>query len=123
MCQPVLRAHGFTLKHRVEPGRDGVGIVVRSTLEHAGHQEVSLLPLKLDSTGNKNDNQGVNSSITYGKRINTTTLLDIISKDPKDDDRDGNHPKARGARGTDAEQANGGLTAEQTAALIQKIET
>jgi hypothetical protein len=103
ITRPILHKHDFTLEHTTEPGKDGVGIVVISTLSYSHgldyrHTKTATLPLKIENSGSKNDIQGVNSSISYGKRINTNTLLDLISQAPDEKDRDG-HPKPkRGAK-------------------------
>lgn len=112
-----LRDHRFTLKHTVRPGPGGTGVVVYSTLSHAGHTEVAELPLPIEKSGSKNDVQGVNSSISYGKRINTTTLLDLISRAPEDDDRDGNRRRA-----AEDDQPAKTITGPQAKALLQKID-
>jgi hypothetical protein len=109
ITRPILHHHGFTLEHWTEDGKDGVGIVVMSSLSYSygldyRHTKLARLPLKIENSGSKNDIQGVNSSISYGKRINTNTLLDLISQAPDEKDRDG-HPKPK--RGVRAEPESG----------------
>jgi hypothetical protein len=87
---PILDAHGFIICHEIDVGAGGVGIIVRSTLKHAqGHQMVSVIPLVLDTTGSKNNNQGAGSSATYGRRYNTIALCNIVSRAMDDADLDG----------------------------------
>lgn len=114
-----LHQHKFTLKHTVRPGPGNVGVVIYSTLSHAGHTEVAELPLPLETSGSKNNVQGVNSSISYGKRINTTTLLDLISRATEDADRDGHRPPKQRA---DADEKPQTITGPQAKALLQKID-
>jgi ERF superfamily len=96
VTRPILKAHGFALKMRTEPGRDGVGIVVIAMLAHGGgHHESMILPLPLENSGSKNNVQGINSSISYGKRICTTTMLDLIRTAPQDADNDGRAPEGK----------------------------
>ena len=90
ITMPICRGHGFVMWHEVDVGKEGTGVIVRSFLKHtAGHQTTSAIPLILDTTGSKNNNQGAGSSISYGKRYNTIALLNIISKSPTDADLDG----------------------------------
>jgi hypothetical protein len=117
VCMPILRGHSFAMWHEVDIGKDGVGVVVRSFLKHTGgHQTTSAIPLVLDTTGSKNNNQGAGSSISYGKRYNTIALLNIISKAPQDMDLDGAAKK-------DAEQeaANALINGSQAKELLKEI--
>lgn len=124
IAQPILRRHGFTLEHRTEPGKDGVGIVVVSTLSYSHgidyrHAKIAILPLKIENSGSKNDIQGVNSSISYGKRINTNTLLDLRSNAPQEVDRDGHHAKKLNAKPENQEEPEQHLTPKE----VEKLNT
>ena len=91
---PILRKWNFTMWHEVDIGKDGIGILVRSFLKHTGgHQISSVIPLVLDTTGSKNNNQGAGSAVSYGKRYNTIALVNIISKAPADADLNGHTAK------------------------------
>ena len=103
IIKPIVRKHGFTLEHWTEPGIEGVGIVMFSTLSYSHgldfrHVKTAKLPLKIENSGSKNDIQGVSSSISYGKRINTNTLLDLTTFAPQDEDVDGNRRAKAGAK-------------------------
>jgi hypothetical protein len=126
ITRPILHKHDFTLEHTTEPGKDGIGIIVISTLSYSHgldyrHTKTATLPLKIENSGSKNDIQGVNSSISYGKRINTNTLLDLISQAPDEKDRDG-HPKTkRGARVEASAEHVDGMQEEMDDDGVQKI--
>lgn len=121
VSMPILRRHNFSMWHEVQPGAGGVGVVVHSFLKHTGgHQTTSAIPLVLDTTGSKNNNQGAGSSISYGKRYNTIALLNIISKAPDDRDLDGAAPKPKG----DAESVanpNATINGSQAKTLLEAI--
>jgi hypothetical protein len=122
----MLHKHGFTLRHTVRPGREGVGIAVHSFLSHGGYTEQAELPLPLETSGSKNNVQGVHSSISYGKRINSILLMDLISKDPKDDDLDGFKPKRGVERRETGEvviDPQARISAEQAETLKEKVES
>lgn len=85
---PILQKHGFALAFSTAPGPDG-RINVVGTLKHIkGHQETTTFPLPLETSGSKNNVQGVGSSTSYGKRYAAIALLNIVSED--DDDAQGN---------------------------------
>jgi hypothetical protein len=87
---PLLKKYGFTLSNVVEPSPDGTRIVVVGYLEHIeGHQRVTRFPIGIDTTGKKNSQQGWGSSQQYAMRYNAIALLNIVSRAPEDDDRDG----------------------------------
>lgn len=87
--KPVLQKYHFGLIHNNEPSPEG-RVVVRTTLMHnRGSQRESLCALPLETSGSKNNVQGVGSSTTYGKRYNTIQLLNLISEAPEDRDTDG----------------------------------
>jgi hypothetical protein len=110
---PVLRAHHFSIWHEIRVGEGGVGIIVHTTLKHdMGHYTESFIPLIIDTSGSKNNNQGAGSSSTYGKRYNTIALCNIISCAPGDADLDGYSPE-RIVRKTTMPTQNPGLVATQ----------
>lgn len=78
--KPALKAHGFSITHRVEV-KDGL-IYVTGILSHkGGHREETTLALPADKSGSKNDVQAVGSSTEYGRRYTTNSLLGIATKD------------------------------------------
>lgn len=83
---PILHDHGFTLSFRSGSSPEGK-IIVTAVLDHVGgHRETTdTPPLMHDSTGSKNAVQAVGSSLSYGKRISATLLLNIRTKGEDDD--------------------------------------
>lgn len=87
--RPVLGEFGFALTFKAI--REGDRVVITGILRHRdGHQEVTDLPLALDTTGSKNNVQAVGSTISYGKRYTAGMLLNITSRAKPDADDDGN---------------------------------
>ena len=90
---PILSQFGFTVQFETEtvPVADSYRIRTRAILRHReGHQETSETPpLMQDSSGSKNNVQGVGSSMTYGRRYALTGILPIVSHAPVDADDDG----------------------------------
>lgn len=90
ICDPILRAHGFSFNNVIEPSPDGAKINVVGYLGHDdGHEMVSRFPIGNDPSGSKNPAQGWGSASSYGKRYNFILMLDIVSRYPKDLDNDG----------------------------------
>jgi hypothetical protein len=89
--RPLLEEEGFTLSFDSAPRQgDGGGIIVTGTLLHiAGHKRTASIPLALDSSGGKNNIQGMGSTFSYGKRYTATALLNIVTEGEDDDGRAG----------------------------------
>lgn len=85
--RPLLQREGFSLSFDTGPRQgDGGGIIVTGTLSHiGGHKRMASIPLALDSSGGKNNIQGMGSTFSYGKRYCTTALLNIITEGEDDD--------------------------------------
>ncbi len=90
---PVLSAHGFSVRfeHETIPTGDSFRIKTKAILTHkAGHSEsAETPPLQQDSSGSKNNVQGVGSSMKYGRRYALMAVLPIASHAPQDRDDDG----------------------------------
>ena len=70
-------------------GTDG-RVIMRGHLDHVkGHGKTCAISLPLETSGNKNNVQGIGSSISYGKRYAAIALLNIVSHAPEDHDTDG----------------------------------
>lgn len=112
--EPILLRHGFVLWFEPAERTGGPGIKIIGHLDHIeGHGVTCSIPLPSDTTGSKNENQGVGSAISYGKRYATIALLNIRSEAKEDKDVDGFRPK-------DIEQAAVELISpEQLATLIR----
>ena len=102
---PVLSAHGFSVRfeHETIPTGDSFRIKTKAILTHkAGHSEsAETPPLQQDSSGSKNNVQGVGSSMKYGRRYALMAVLPIASHAPQDRDDDG---RAAGGDDTISEQ-------------------
>ena len=83
--KPLLAEHGFSLRHRVETTAEG-RILVTAVLAHGGHrEEVAFPPLAADTSGSKNNVQGMGSSMTYARRYTTVAILNITTRGMDDD--------------------------------------
>jgi ERF superfamily len=82
---PVLTAHRLVLTH--SPGHVDKMPAVAAVLTHAnGFSERSdYMPLPLDTSGNKNNTQGVGSALSYGQRYTTILMLNIRQQNVDDD--------------------------------------
>ena len=79
-----LAKHGFSLSFRLEHGEKTIGVI--GVLGHAGgHSEETKIVLQADKSGSKNDVQAWGSSVSYGKRYVSLTLLGIATEDEDDD--------------------------------------
>lgn len=86
---PILTAHGFVLTFRSGVAADGK-ITVTGILNHQeGHSDETTIALVSDTTGSKNNVQGVGSALSYGKRYSATLLLNIRTKGQDDDGKAG----------------------------------
>lgn len=85
IIKPLLEEEGFTLSFTTTAATGG-GITVIGTLSHAaGHSEPSSVTLPADTSGSKNAIQAVGSTISYGKRYLTVSVLDIVVEDMDND--------------------------------------
>lgn len=82
--RPLLAHHGFALSFRT--GREDGCPTVTGVLSHReGHSEETTMVLPIDSSGSKNNVQGVGSSTSYGKRYTAIALLNITTRGEDDD--------------------------------------
>ncbi len=89
VTKPLLRAHGFIMWFEPDVGADGK-IIMRGHLDHKrGHGKTCAISLPLETSGSKNNVQGVGSSISYGKRYAAIALLNLTSEAPEDADLNG----------------------------------
>jgi len=84
--RPVLARHGFSLSFRTEfPEKASVKIT--AVLAHGcGHSISTDFLSAADTSGNKNAIQALGSTVSYGKRYTTNALLNLTSREEKDDD-------------------------------------
>lgn len=85
IIKPILIPHDFTLRHK--NGISAAGrVTVTTVLAHVrGHKEESFFEGEADASGSKNNVQGRGSTISYGKRYNTVSLLDLVAEGQDDD--------------------------------------
>lgn len=84
IIRPLLIARGFSLRFN---SRESNGkVIITGTLAHRdGHSITDEIPLSLDSSGAKNNVQGVGSTISYGKRYLVGMLLNLVFEGEDDD--------------------------------------
>lgn len=77
VLQPLLAEHGFSV--RFNSRESGGKIIITGTLAHRdGHSITDEIPLSIDTSGAKNNVQGVGSTISYGKRYLVGMLLNLV---------------------------------------------
>jgi hypothetical protein len=84
-----LAEHGFSIRfeHTSVNGLIGTSAILTHRDGHA--ERADIPPMQHDSTGSKNNNQALGSSLTYGRRYALLALLAIVSHAPQDADDDG----------------------------------
>lgn len=114
--RPVLKAHGFALRHRTEFPENKQGIIrVVGILSGHGHAEESTFEAPLDKSQYRSDVQSQGSTISYGKRYTTCDLLNIITRGQ---DNDGQH-KAPAPDGFEAKWDDLVSTADNGSAALE----
>lgn len=85
--RPLLAREGLHPLFTTAPRTgDGGGAVVTCTLLHIdGHSMSASVQVSLDSSGGKNNIQAMSSTISYGKRISLSMLLNIVTEGEDDD--------------------------------------
>lgn len=87
VVMPILTQHRFMLTFQTEAASDGK-VRVRGILGHGGHEISSYYDLPLDTSGSKNNVQGVGSTSTYGKRYLALMMLNIRTEGEDTDAKD-----------------------------------
>jgi hypothetical protein len=83
--RPLLREYGFSLYFDSSPAPGGLAWT--GHLKHAqGHVRSATIVLPPDASGGKNNVQAMGSASSYARRYTTCLLLNLITKDMKDDD-------------------------------------
>lgn len=83
--KPILKEHGFAIMFKTSSQKNE--ITVTGILTHRdGHRESTDLTLEADTSGSKNSVQSIGSSVKYAKRYVLCALLNITTRDDKDDD-------------------------------------
>lgn len=91
--KPILKAHGFAIRHRTEwPGPNVIRIV--GILSHdQGHSEESTFEAPMDKSEYRTDIQSMGSTVSYGRRYTTLDLLDITTRGTDDDGNSSGRPE------------------------------
>ncbi len=84
---PLLAEEGFGLAFTTAArSGDGGGLTVIAILKHGGgHETETPFPVPLDTSGGKNNIQGMGSALSYGKRYATIAALNIRFEGADDD--------------------------------------
>lgn len=87
VIRPIYEVENFTLSYDTRE-RNGGGLIVTARLEHDnGHVITSEFPVPLDTSGGKQNIQGMGSAGSYGQRYATKNLFNLVfENDPVDDD-------------------------------------
>lgn len=85
VIKPILQRHGFALRFRSGLHDDGRPTVTGVLSHVAGHTDQTTLVLPIDSSGSKNNVQGIGSSTSYGQRYTAKLLLNLTSRGLDDD--------------------------------------
>lgn len=90
VIRPIYQAEGFAISFNTKWG--DTGATIYGTLSHIdGHSETVEMRLPLDSSGGKNNLQGMGSTLSYGKRYIIGMFFNIVTVG---EDTDGNIPDA-----------------------------
>lgn len=90
VIRPILKQHGFAIRHRNETAANGMQVIVGILTHKAGHAEEDRFECAPDKSGGKADIQANGSTRSYGQRYTTISLCGIVTKGQ---DNDGNAPK------------------------------
>lgn len=91
--KPILKEHGFAIRHRTEWPADKPNIIrIVGILSHEqGHSEESVFEAPMDKSEYRTDIQSMGSTVSYGRRY---TTLDLLNLSTRGLDNDGAKPKA-----------------------------
>ncbi len=92
---PILKAHGFAIRHRTEWPADRQGIIrIVGILSHEqGHSEESSFEAPADKSDYRTDIQSMGSTVSYGRRYTTLDLLNIVTRGQDDDGQSSGRPE------------------------------
>jgi hypothetical protein len=94
--KPILKAHGFAIRHRTEWPADKPNIIrIVGILSHEqGHAEESVFEAPMDKSDYRTDIQSMGSTISFGRRYSTLDLLNITTRGLDDDGQGSERPQA-----------------------------
>jgi hypothetical protein len=109
ILKPILAKHGFGLWFKAGDQVEGGKTIVITLLGHRdGHVETTPVPMALDRSGAKNEQQGTGSSLSYAKKYGAGLLLNLTFRGEDDD--------------AAAAGAHEKISEEQLADLLAKLE-
>ena len=83
--RPIYEAEGFTLTFDSD-AKEGGGLVFHAILQHKnGNVRKSSIALPLDTSGGKQNIQGIGSTASYGIRYATRNLFNLVFEGEDDD--------------------------------------
>lgn len=97
IVKPILREHGFTVRHKQTPDTTKEMQMVTGLHHREGHVEYSTFRADSDNTGSKNNVQGLGSVASYGKRYNLSALLDLEESGVDNDAQSAGKPASKAA--------------------------
>jgi hypothetical protein len=80
IVRSIYERYGFSVSATID-SKEGDKYWVKGIVRHdGGHREDYRIPLALDQTGNKNDTQGMGSTLSYGRRYLLCAIFNIITE-------------------------------------------
>ena len=89
---PILSEHGFSINFLVGTAEDGKVKLTTEVRHIEGHKMTTTVYEARDTSGSKNNTQGLGSTVTYLRRYTGVPMLNITSLAPEEKDTDGNQP-------------------------------
>ncbi len=91
--RPIYQGHGFAVSTSIDGVLSNGKYDCRAEVRHSGgHVGQYKMPLALDSSGSKNETQGMGSTLSYARRYLLIHIFNIITEGQ---DTDGNRPDAK----------------------------
>lgn len=81
----IYQKEGFACRFNSETGADGKPVIILKVSHLGGHTEILSMSLHLDTSGAKNNLQGMGSTISYARRYLTEMAFNIIREGADDD--------------------------------------
>lgn len=94
IVKPILKIHGFAIRHRTEWPADKPQIIriVGILIHECGHQEESAFEAPIDKSEYRTDIQSMGSTVSYGRRYTTRDLLNLATRGEDTDGEKTSHP-------------------------------
>jgi len=93
--KPVLKKHGFAIRHRTEWPSDRPGIIrIVGILTHRqGYSAESVFEAPMDRSEYRTDIQSMGSTVSYGRRYTTLDVLNIVTRAQDNDGATAGRPQ------------------------------